>query len=146
MNCCSGFGKIRKAALSDMDAVYGFLCDLEGEKLDYAGFSAVFTENLSNPKVHYFVLQKDEEIAGFISLHIQRLLHHTAPIGEIQELYISPEVRGEGMGRRLVETAVNKARESGCKQVEVCCNQKRLKTHKFYEHIGFMNTHFKFCK
>jgi len=52
---------------------------------------------------------------------------------EIGGLVVSPDARGQGIGRDLVQYARD---EHGCK-FRVRCNELRMETHKFYEAIGF---------
>lgn len=52
--------------------------------------------------------------------------------------------RSQGIGRCLFNAAYNEAKAQGCLQIEVCCNQLRLRTHRFYEVCGMHNFHYKF--
>ena len=65
--------------------------------------------------VHEFVLRIDGERLGF--------LEFTRPevgVMRIEYVEVSPELRGTGLGKRLVEAAVAWARESQRKIVPVC--------------------------
>jgi len=53
--------------------------------------------------------------------------------------------RKQGIGKLLFQKAKEVGTENGCKQLEVCCNQKRLLSHKFYQSQGMTNNHYKFC-
>lgn len=66
---------------------------------------------------------RDEDIVGFVSLHIQELLHHAERIGEIQELIVSEKERGIGIGKKLFEKTKEVCQQEGAVQLEVCCNQ-----------------------
>lgn len=135
----------RKATLNDKEQVYRLLVQLEKTNIDYKCFAEIFDENLENPQVFYFVYQKEYQIVGFISIHVQKLLHHTSNIAEIQELIVDETIRNQGIGKHLFQKAKEVAMETGCEQLEVCCNQKRLVSHKFYQRQGMANTHYKFC-
>ena len=95
--------------------------------------------------IFYLVYEEKDEVLGFISVHIQRLLHHISNIAEIHELIVDEKVRGRGIGSQLFEKAKYIARKNGCIQLEVCCNQRRKESHKFYEGQGMKNSHYKFC-
>lgn len=47
--------------------------------------SAAYNANILNSSISCFVYEENYAILGFISLHVQTLLHHTGSIGEIQE-------------------------------------------------------------
>lgn len=51
----------------------------------------------------------------------------------IEMLFVHPEYRGRGMGRRLVDYAVG---ELGCSRVDV--NEQNLQAVGFYERMGFV--------
>lgn len=136
---------IRNATLMDKEIVYDLISILEETNPNARQFSEIYEANLQNPSVYYYVYEKDGMTVGFISVHLQKLLHHTANIAEVQEIIVSPESRHCGIGSRLFQKAVSISQESGCAQLEVCCNQKRKTSHAFYYAQGMTNNHFKFC-
>ncbi|MDF2542547.1 MAG: family N-acetyltransferase [Herbinix sp.] len=136
---------IREATNNDKDQVYRLLIALEETDIDYKCFSDIYDANLLNPYVFYFVYEKEYAILGFISIHIQMLLHHTANIAEIQELIVDETIRNQGIGKRLFQKAIEVGEKSSCTQLEVCCNKKRISSHKFYQSQGMTNNHFKLC-
>ena len=46
--------------------------------------------------------------------------------------------------RRVTLNSV--AKENGCIQIEVACNQLRIDTHRFYDREDMNNFHYKFSK
>lgn len=138
-------GYIRKAKLSDTEMIYKLLVALEQQEFNQETYLDIYKQNLLNPAIFYLVYEEENEVLGFISVHIQRLLHHISSIAEIQELIVDEKVRGQKIGGQLFEKAKHIARENGCTQLEVCCNQKRKESHKFYERQGMKNSHYKFC-
>ncbi|HEX3037439.1 MAG TPA: GNAT family N-acetyltransferase [Oscillospiraceae bacterium] len=135
---------IRKAALDDSEKIYRLLCELENEELPINSFKEVFLENLKNPRVNYLVCENENNIVAFASLHIQSLLHHCSKAAEIQELIVQEKQKGNGIGKKLFDEMVSIAQENNCSILEVCCNQKRIPSHKFYEHCGMLKSHYKF--
>ena len=136
---------IREATLNDKDQIYRLLVVLEETTPDPKCFSDIYESNLSNPTIFYYVYERDYEILGFISIHIQQLLHHTSKIAEIQELIVEPTLRYQGIGKRLFQKVKEVSIENDCTQIEVCCNQRRTSSHKFYQSLGMTNNHYKFC-
>lgn len=136
---------LREATLIDKEQIYGLIAALEEIYIDKKCFSDIYDANLSNPFVFYFVYEKESVILGFVSIHVQKLLHHTANIAEIQELIVDETARQHGIGKRLFQKAKEVGVKNSCMQLEVCCNQKRLFSHKFYMSQGMTNNHYKFC-
>lgn len=137
-------GVIRSAEKEDLEQVYKLIIELENQKLDFQSFEKIYIENMNNPRVLYLTYIDNHNIVGFVSIHIQSLLHHCARIAEIQELVVLEGVRGKGFGMQLFNKAIEIAKENDCAQIEVCCNQKRKLSHVFYKKMGMLNNHFKF--
>lgn len=137
--------KIRPACASDWDAVYALINELEGRPVPEPAAREVFLHNLDHPEVFYFAACENSRVVGFASLHLQRLLHHAALVGEIQELAVTAACRGRGVGSALFECVRLTAERRGCIQLEVCCNKKREQSHRFYRRQGMTGNHYKFC-
>lgn len=137
---------IRAAGQNDLQAVYEFLCDLENLTLDRGQFEQVFRQNLTNPLIYYLVAEWANQVVGFVSCHVQFILHHTGKVGEIQELYVKPAYRNQRIGQALVAALDAMARQEGIVNLEVTTNQKRTDTVRFYEREHFSRTHFKLVK
>ncbi|MEO0762381.1 MAG: GNAT family N-acetyltransferase, partial [Pseudomonadota bacterium] len=49
--------------------------------------------------------------------------------------------RARGIGRRLVEDAIARARAAGCGLVQLTTDRTRPEAHRFYESLGFEASH-----
>lgn len=96
--------------------------------------------------VHYLIAEWTGVAVGFVSCHVQYLLHHTGPVGEIQELYVKPDYRNQRVGHQLVAALNALAVRAGLVSLEVTTNQKRTDTIRFYEREHFSRTHLKLVK
>lgn len=134
---------IRPVRPADADALYRMLCDLENETLDRAAFDEVFLTNLGNENIRYLLAKIQGTPVGMASCHVQQLLHHAAPVAEIQEMYVDSTLRSQGIGRQLIEAIKGFAASRGATQIEVTSNLTRHDTHRFYEREGFQKTHAK---
>ncbi len=137
---------VRPASLTDGPTIYSFLCDLENQPLDWSAFDAVFTRNLATPTIYYRVAEQTGEVIGFVSCHVQYLLHHTGLVGEIQELYVRPDCRNLQVGRQLVTALEAELAPVGLASLEVTTNQQRADAIRFYESLAFRPTHVKLVK
>jgi PhnO protein len=143
---CKGWAlmELRYAAISDMHEVYSLMCELEGKDMPTMEFESIYSHNIVKKNIHYLVIEEKNELIAFGSLHIQRLLHHSKDAAEIQELIIKESHRGKGIGTKLIDRFKEICKENNCELIEVCCNRKRIETHKFYQHCGFNQSHYKF--
>lgn len=89
-------------------------------------------ELLNSPQDQVFVAEWQGRIIGWLHLFYARRLASNN-FFEIGGLVVSPESRGHGVGRALVQYA--QAKNLG--KFRVRCNEKRCDAHKFYESIGF---------
>lgn len=96
--------------------------------------------------IHYLVADMAGTVVGFVSCHVQYLLHHCGKVGEIQELFVRPDHRNQRIGHQLVAALNQLAIQHGFIHLEVTTNQKRTDTVRFYERESFHRTHIKLVK
>lgn len=136
--------EIVEAKTGHLNEVYSLICELENESLNKDNFSRIYQDNIDNDNIYYLLAINESAIVGFASLHIQKLLHHCDKIGEIQEIVVLKGQQGLGIGTALFNRVVEIAVSNHCSQLEVCCNQARLKSHQFYLKQGMNKSHYKF--
>jgi len=81
------------------------------------------------------------KVATFHLTFIQYLTHHGGLRAQIEAVRIKFDFRGQGLGTRVFEYAINRAREKGCVLVQLTTDKKRVEAIKFYQTIGFVSTH-----
>jgi ribosomal protein S18 acetylase RimI-like enzyme len=55
----------------------------------------------------------------------------------LEDLYVDESARGTGLGRALVEAAVERAAARGCRRIELDVNEQNTAALAFYESLGF---------
>jgi len=139
--------KIRKVEPKDMLTVYEQTCLLEDFTFNINAFENIFLLNIKDKTKLYYLAESQEGVVfGFISCHIQQLLHHCGKVGEIQELFVKQEYRGQKIGAQLVKFIEQELIALDCISFEVTAQNKRLDTHEFYSKMGFQQSHLKFTK
>lgn len=58
--------------------------------------------------------------------------------GEFRMLAVSPDARGRGLGRHLVELCLRRSRELGYAGVRMCSMDRMTSAHRVYERLGFV--------
>jgi PhnO protein len=139
MNCL-----IRRVIETDFEVVYHFINALEERVFDKKSQHAIFIENLSNPKHIFLLAEINQTPIGFLSCHVQNLIHHGGLVGEIQEMFVDEKYRSQQIGTQLLIKLKSIAKQNNLLQIEVTSSFKREKAHAFYEREGFPHTHKKF--
>ena len=80
------------------------------------------------------VLEVNGKIVGFVGYGESDDVDYTG-IGEIQALYILNEAHGLGLGRKLVNEAINELKKMGYSSMIISCF-KGNPSNEFYKHIG----------
>ena len=75
----------------------------------------------------YTVVYKDDELIGFVALHI-----HTPELAEIRSLVVHEQYRKYGVGSELIQKAVQEAKHLGIKTVLVLTYRQKM-----FEEFGF---------
>ena len=84
-------------------------------------------------------LDDDEDVVGVLTLVESLALYAGGRIGVVNELYVVPEYRSEGVGKLLLDAAKELAESRGWVRLEVTTpGADYPKTLHFYEREGFM--------
>jgi (aminoalkyl)phosphonate N-acetyltransferase len=135
---------IRKANLEDLEVVYNFINELEKDVFPLDIFSRIFESNISDSSIYYFIAEYETTPIGFLSFHIQNLLHHCGKVGEIQEFFVVESMRKMGAGRLLFDEVLQLSETLELKSIEVTSNKNRAVNVDVYQGLGFKLSHNKF--
>lgn len=136
--------KTRAATIQDLQSIYRLICELENTQYPIELFTNLFTVNVNDSRIGYYVAEMNESVVGFGSIYINKLLHHCGNVSEIQELIVSQDFQHKNIGKILLNTLIEWSTKQGALQVEVTCNITRIEAHEFYKVNGFTHTHQKF--
>ena len=114
---------VRHAKISDARAISALInCYAERDKMLFRSLAEIY-ENLQM----FLVAEVDEAVVGCCALEII-----WSDLAEIKSLAVGPARKGQGLGRALVETAVEQARQLGVPRVFALTLEPG-----FFERIGF---------
>jgi len=103
-----------------------------------ADYQLVFAEIRSDPRQKLFVAEIQGEVVGtIVLLVVPNLSHNGTPWAFLENLVVTEKHRRRGLGRILLEHAVELARKSGCHMVELCSDVRRKEAHKLYDSMNF---------
>jgi ribosomal protein S18 acetylase RimI-like enzyme len=132
---------IRRATAGDADDVARLLHEFNSEYEEHTPGVEALTEHARSLLAagEITVLFAGEGPDGFCLLRFHRSIYNGRPDAYIQELYVVPGRRGEGLGRALLEAALNAAREAGAPHVELTTSEDDTEALSLYESSGFTN-------
>jgi ribosomal protein S18 acetylase RimI-like enzyme len=76
---------------------------------------------------------------GFAQLRFRPWVYSSGLHSYLEELYVVPDLRGNGLGRALLEAAMETARTEGAEQMELGTSEDDEAARKLYESVGFTN-------
>jgi ribosomal protein S18 acetylase RimI-like enzyme len=132
---------IRRAGLDDADAI-GRLLHAFNREYDEPTpepaqlaerFRMLLDEGLTS------VLLAGDAPDGLAVLRFRPSIWSTALECYLAELYVVPERRGQGLGRALMETAIELARERGADHMDLGTSEDDVAARALYESLGFIN-------
>ena len=110
---------------------YGLIFDPPVEVGDLFNFASHYAP----PRGAFFVVRDGDRIAG--SIGIERIDERAA---EIHRLYLDVHLRGQGMGRALVEVCLAWCRAEGIPHLVLWSDTRFDRSHVLYTRLGFEQT------
>lgn len=136
--------KIRRITLDDLDKVYELMNSLYEGKLKYYKFNSIYKLKLQDKNSYYIVAIDNENIVGVLTSELQEKLHRERLQLFIEDLIVEETKRNKGIGKAMLENAVEFAKDNNCEVVELTTYKDNVKAHKFYESNGFINHSIKY--
>ena len=120
--------KIRKIKHSDIEQVRILLTNSFSSRYNKPFASG----NFSDSKNIILVAEIKGTLVGTASLHIIQKL--TRKMGIIEDVAVDSKVRGNGIGKKLIENLIEYSVKAGCDKVSLSSSEENV---PFYEKIGF---------
>lgn len=140
--------RFRAAVEADVEAIVGLLADdplgrgREAAGRDDGAYVTAFREIDANPNAMVLVIEQDGAVVGCAQINVLANLSMVGTKrGLVEGVRISPALRGQGLGRRMMDAAVDCCRDMGCGLVQLTTNKQRPEALAFYRRCGFENSH-----
>ncbi len=102
------------------------------------GFEAI----AASPDNELVVAESDGEVVGVMQLtFIPGISRNGASRLLVEAVRVSSELRGKGIGRRLMEHAHERGRARGCALAQLTSDKQRPEAHRFYRNLGYEQSH-----
>lgn len=141
---------IRKAIKEDLPAVVqliandklGMLREDFRDPLPTQYYEAF--ENIDTDPNQELVVMENEagQVIGTLQLSfIQYLTYRGGIRAQIEAVRVHEDYRGKGIGKKIFEWAIRRAKQKSAHVVQLTTDKKRPEALKFYEKLGFKNSH-----
>ena len=77
---------------------------------------------------------------GFAYLTLRPTPYFDGPLAQLEELYVQPELRGQGIGGELMAALLQQLVARGCGEIDINVDEVDTDARRFYETHGFTNT------
>ena len=140
---------IRRAMRADVPAIVRLLADdALGSRREQAeqplpsAYYAAFEAIDGDPRNELIVIEREAEVIGTLQLtFLPCLTHRGGTRAQIEAVRVDRRYRDLGIGRQLFAWAIERARETGCRMVQLTTNTSRDDARRFYERLGFVPSH-----
>ena len=87
---------------------------------------------------NYYTIESNNIFVSSCNIAIvPNLTRGSRPFAVIENVITHPDFRRRGLGKMVVEKAINFAKSKKCYKIMLLSNSMRKEAHKFYEAIGF---------
>ncbi|MCD2181345.1 GNAT family N-acetyltransferase [Rhizobium sp. GN54] len=143
---------IREAGRGDLAEIIAlFASDTVGGHGDttaaeaFSDYAAAFEQIAASPLQTLYVATCEGEVVGTFQIALLTSLPGRGSSSLLLEAVQTREdMRGRGIGERMVKWAIEQARARGAAKLYLTSNMTRVRAHRFYERLGFERSHFGF--
>lgn len=144
----------RKAVASDLPDIVAMLADdpLGAGREDVSvplaqGYTDAFNAIDADSNQLLAVAVEGAEVVGTLQItFLAGLSRKGAWRGQIEAVRVAGHRRSGGIGRQMIEWAIDECRARGCGLVQLTTDRSRADAHRFYESLGFTGSHLGYKK
>lgn len=134
---------IRHASSGDAPVVgrllHDFNVEFDSPTPSAADFSRRLAELLARPDVLVVLSEEQGTATGFAFLTLRPTPYGDGPLAQLEELYVVPHLRDQGIGTQILEAAIAEVIDRGAIEVHINVDEPDVDTRRFYERHGFTN-------
>lgn len=110
----------------------------EEEVIDLEKAYAIWDSTSKSNATKYFIALDHTKIVSTCNITlISNLTRQGKSYAIIENVVTDHKYRKQGIGKKVIQNAVEYAKENNCYKVVLLSSAKRMEAHRFYESIGF---------
>ena len=107
-----------------------------------SSYASAFEDIERDPRNELLVAEDAGTVVGVLQVtYIPGLTYQGGERAQIEGVRVAASHRGRGVGREMIERAIERARTRGCRLVQLTTDKRRPDAHRFYESLGFVASH-----
>lgn len=127
---------IRDASATDAAAIAVLISELAQSIGESSTLSVDFINRYLAEGDNILLAEADSQVVGMLSYSTRLDLYHAAPTALIEELIVTADHRGQGIGNALMEVLLKRLHEQGCAEVSVTTMPDNADAIRFYQSHG----------
>ena len=133
--------KIRSARQDDVPAVvalYNLSKGINAATFDVKTVANIFEKVQKHPNFHVYIAEKDAKVIGtFMLVVMENPKPGELPHGIVENVAVHKRYQRQGIGKRMIEFAMKKCREAGCREMRFSTNDRNAEASRLFERMGF---------
>ena len=138
---------VREAVAADLEALVALQREDVIREVDEAGvpveaYRDAFDEITADAHQQLLVGELDGELVATAQVTwVRRLTYVGGEMGVVESVRVRSDLRGRGLGERLMNHLADLARARGAVRLELTTNAQRERAQQFYVRLGYRPTH-----
>ena len=137
---------IRPASEADIPSLCALLALLFTQEADFTPDAKRQTQALrlilQQPETgRIFCATENDRVIGMVSLLFTVSTAEGGRAAWLEDMIVHPDRRGQGIGERLMDEAIQNARAAGCSRITLLTDGSNSSAHRFYARPGLVRSH-----
>lgn len=131
---------LQKASLNELESLtelFDLYRQFYEQESDIDGAREFLKARIQNDDSVIFIAINEETPIGFVQLYPSFSSVSMKRIWVLNDLYVKKDARKNGAGEKLIQTAIQFARDTGAKGVLLETGKENVTAQRLYEKIGF---------
>lgn len=135
---------IRDVQLGDLDALVDLYRQLvaddspDAQPAEEGVGTGILRAVIEDPNRSLLVAEIEGAVVGTVDqLVVANLTHRGQPWAIVENMVVDEAHRRNGVGRQLMDEALNRAQRAGCYKIQLLSRKVRTEAHAFYRSLGF---------
>jgi len=132
---------IRSARQDDVPAVvamYNLSKGISAATFDVKTVSNIFAKVQKHPNFHVYIAEINEKVVGtFMLVVMADPGPGDLPHGVIENVAVHKRFQRQGIGKRMMQFAMEKCKEAGCRELRFSTNDRNAEVSRLFATLGF---------